>query len=202
MTTHPTTEASSAAAQRTSAVDALIRRLTVLLGDKAVITDEARRRTYECDGLAAYAVVPAVVVLTTSADQVREVVSACHDLGVPFVARGSGTGLSGGALPVADGALVVLSQLRDILHVDPLAQRAVVQPGVINLDVTAAPQGRARRRHRGRAAGHRQPRVPAADRLGAAPVRHPDGDRAHRGGARRLTHRRGPHRIDRPLIDS
>ena len=138
MTTHPTTEASSAAAERTSAVDALIRRLTVLLGDKAVITDEARRRTYECDGLAAYAVVPAVVVLTTSADQVREVVSACHDLGVPFVARGSGTGLSGGALPVADGALVVLSQLRDILHVDPLAQRAVVQPGVINLDVTAA----------------------------------------------------------------
>ena len=70
-----------------------------------------------------------MVVLTTSAEQVREVVTACHELGVPFVARGSGTGLSGGALPVADGALIVLSQMRDILHVDPLAQRAVVQPG-------------------------------------------------------------------------
>ncbi len=142
MTTHPTSEPTTVAtegdAQRTDAVDALVRRLTATLGERAVITDEARRRTYECDGLAAYAVVPAVVVLTTSAQDVREVIAACHDLGVPFVARGSGTGLSGGALPVADGALVVLSQMRDILHVDPLAQRAVVQPGVINLDVSAA----------------------------------------------------------------
>jgi len=138
MTTHPTSEDTRAGAQRTGAVDALVDRLTAAYGAQSVITDEARRRTYECDGLAAYAVVPAVVVLTTSAEQVREVVAACDELGVPFVARGSGTGLSGGALPVADGALIVLSQMRDIVRVDPLDQRAVVQPGVINLDVSTA----------------------------------------------------------------
>ncbi len=143
MTTHPTTEATQQSAQDTGAVDALVRRLVGKLGERSVLTDEAQRRTYECDGLAAYAVVPAAVVLTTSADEVREVINGCHDLGVPFVARGSGTGLSGGALPVSDGVLIVLSQMREILHVDPLAQRAVVQPGVINLDVTtaAAPHG-------------------------------------------------------------
>jgi glycolate oxidase len=113
-------------------------RLRAALGDQAVVTDEARRRTYECDGLAAYAVVPALVVFVTDAEQAHTVVSACHDLGVPFVARGSGTGLSGGALPHAEGVLVVMSQMRQILDVDPVSQRAVVEPGVINLDVTAA----------------------------------------------------------------
>jgi glycolate oxidase len=108
------------------------------LGGRAVITDEASRRTYECDGLAAYAVVPGLVVLVRAADEVRHVVGLCHELGVPFVARGSGTGLSGGALPHAEGVLVVLTQMRTILDVDPVAQRAVVQPGVVNLDVTAA----------------------------------------------------------------
>ncbi|HLK94471.1 MAG TPA: FAD-linked oxidase C-terminal domain-containing protein [Nocardioidaceae bacterium] len=156
MTTHPTSDQAEQSTARHGADDtptgaadaqtgadgaavaALIHRLTESFGERSVLTDEAQRRTYECDGLAAYSVVPAVVVLTTNAEQVREVVAGCHELGVPFVARGSGTGLSGGALPVADGALIVLSQMRDILHVDPLAQRAVVQPGVINLDVTAA----------------------------------------------------------------
>ena len=142
MTTHPTTSHGDtdheAQARGPRAVEALVARLTASLGEQSVLTDEARRRTYECDGLAAYAVVPAVVVLATGAEQVREALAACHDLGVPFVARGSGTGLSGGALPVADGALIVLSQMRDILHVDPQAQRAIVQPGVINLDVSAA----------------------------------------------------------------
>ncbi|MDQ3664085.1 MAG: FAD-binding protein [Actinomycetota bacterium] len=108
------------------------------LGEQGVITDEASRRTYECDGLAAYAVVPGLVVLVRDADEVRHVVGLCNELGVPFVARGSGTGLSGGALPHAEGVLIVLTQMRTILDVDPVAQRAVVQPGVVNLDVTAA----------------------------------------------------------------
>ncbi len=82
--------------------------------------------------------VPGLVVLATDSDEVQAVVALCHELGVPFVARGSGTGLSGGALPHSEGVLVVLSQMRRILDVDPVAQRAVVQPGVINLDVTAA----------------------------------------------------------------
>ncbi len=121
-----------------NALDELTDRLRPLLGDEAVVTDEARRRTYECDGLAAYSAVPGLVVLTTTAEEVRAVVSCCHELGVPFVARGSGTGLSGGALPHVEGVLVVCSQMREILDVDPDTQRAVVQPGVINLDVTAA----------------------------------------------------------------
>ncbi len=121
-----------------TALAELTRRVRETLDDDAVITDEARRRTYECDGLAAYAVMPGLVVLASSTEQVRTVVSLCHELDVPFVARGSGTGLSGGALPHSEGVLIVLSQMRRILDVDPAAQRATVQPGVINLDVTAA----------------------------------------------------------------
>ncbi|MDQ4007235.1 MAG: FAD-binding protein, partial [Actinomycetota bacterium] len=94
--------------------------------------------TYECDGLAAYTVVPGLVVLAAGTGEIRAVVALCNELDVPFVARGSGTGLSGGALPHAEGMLIVTSRMRDILRVDADAQRAVVQPGVINLDVSAA----------------------------------------------------------------
>jgi glycolate oxidase len=110
--------------------------LRAALGDEHVITDRQRLRTYECDGLAHYKVVPGLVVLARSADDVQRTVRACARNGVPFVARGSGTGLSGGALPHAEGVLVVLSQMRDVLEVDAEAQRAVVEPGVINLQLT------------------------------------------------------------------
>jgi glycolate oxidase len=124
-------------------LDTVIRRFRDVLPPESVVTDPVRLRTYECDGLAAYRVVPAVVVLPEDAPQVREVVRVCADHGVPFVARGSGTGLSGGALPNADGVLVVTSKMRRILEVDIANERAVVEPGVINLDVTkaVAPQG-------------------------------------------------------------
>jgi glycolate oxidase len=117
--------------------------LTAALGPDAVITDRQRLRTYECDGLAHYRVVPAIVTLPESAEQVAAVVKACAAAKVPFVARGSGTGLSGGALPHADGVLIVTSRMRRILEVDPANERAVVEPGVINLDVSKAanPQG-------------------------------------------------------------
>ncbi len=84
-----------------------------------------------------------MAVLARTTAHVASVVRACIDHGVPYVARGSGTGLSGGALPRADGVLVVTSQMRDILEVDAADQRAVVQPGAINLQVTraAAPDG-------------------------------------------------------------
>ncbi|HEX6921766.1 MAG TPA: FAD-linked oxidase C-terminal domain-containing protein [Actinomycetes bacterium] len=117
--------------------------MRVLLGAEAVITDRQELRTYECDGLAHYKVTPAVVVLPRSTAEVAAVVRACAEAAVPYVARGAGTGLSGGALPRADGVLVVTSRMRDILEVDVASQRAVVQPGVINLHVTraAAPHG-------------------------------------------------------------
>src|ERR687889_58883 len=102
-----------------------------LLGPDQVITDPARLRTYECDGLARHRVTPGLVVLPRTAEQVAGVVRACADHATPFVARGSGTGLSGGALPHADGVLIVTSQMRDILEVSAADERAVVQPGVI-----------------------------------------------------------------------
>jgi glycolate oxidase len=145
VTTHPTGPVPDEVVRREPAapLDELARRCRERLGDEAVITDEARRRTYECDGLAAYTVVPGLVVLARDTDAIRGVVVACNELELPFVARGSGTGLSGGALPNAEGVLIVTSRMRDILGVEPDAQRAVVQPGVINLDVTSAakPQG-------------------------------------------------------------
>ncbi|GAA2093797.1 FAD-linked oxidase C-terminal domain-containing protein [Microlunatus panaciterrae] len=125
------------------AVAAVAATVRSLLPHDGVITDHARLRTYECDGLAHYRVVPALVVLPETAEQLAAVVGACARERVPFVARGSGTGLSGGALPRADGVLVVTSRMRTVQQVRWRDQRAVVQPGVINLEVTrvAAPHG-------------------------------------------------------------
>ncbi len=122
---------------------ALIARMQAALGPQAVISEHHQLRTYECDGLAAYRVTPSLVVLPETAEQVQAAVRICHQAGVPFVARGSGTGLSGGALPVADGVLVVLARMRRILEIDLANQRAVVEPGVINLWLTkqVAPHG-------------------------------------------------------------
>lgn len=124
-------------------VSALAPRMRDLLGPDAVITDPQELRTYECDGLTAHAAVPGLVVLPATAAQVATVVRECVRHGVPYVARGSGTGLSGGALPRADGVLVVTSRMRRILAVDIPNRRAVVEPGVVNLAVTraAAPDG-------------------------------------------------------------
>ncbi|GAA2348580.1 FAD-linked oxidase C-terminal domain-containing protein [Saccharopolyspora halophila] len=122
---------------------AVVREFQAALPDGALITDPQRLRTYECDGLASYRVVPAAVVLPETAEQIQKVVKACAAHDIPFVARGSGTGLSGGALPHSSGVLVVTSKMRRILEIDTANERAVVEPGVINLDVTkaAAPQG-------------------------------------------------------------
>ncbi|WP_127128421.1 FAD-linked oxidase C-terminal domain-containing protein [Georgenia sp. SYP-B2076] len=108
------------------------------LGADQVLTDRQQLRTYECDGLAQYKVVPGLVVLARDARDVVVAVRACAHHRVPFVARGSGTGLSGGALPRAEGVLVVMAQMRDIQGIDIPNQRAVVEPGVINLQLTRA----------------------------------------------------------------
>lgn len=117
--------------------------LRALVGPDGVVTDPQELRTYECDGLTAHAAVPGIVVLPTTATQVAAIVRTCVAHGVPYVARGSGTGLSGGALPRGDGVLVVTSRMRRILAVDIPDRRAVVEPGVVNLAVTraAAPSG-------------------------------------------------------------
>ena len=117
--------------------------LRSVLGPHGLITSPEEARTYECDGLTNFRVMPLAVVLPTSAEEVQAVVRICHRERVPFVARGSGTGLSGGALPVKNGIVISLARMNRILEVDLANQRVVVEPGVINLNVTArvAPDG-------------------------------------------------------------
>ena len=106
-----------------------------------VISEPAQLHTYECDGLTGYRVTPALVVLPTTTEEVAAVVRLCARHRIPFVARGAGTGLSGGALPVADGIVIGLARMRAILSVDVANQRAVVQPGVTNAGISAAVGG-------------------------------------------------------------
>jgi glycolate oxidase len=119
-------------------VDPLIHRLGEIAGDEHVVTHPHQLRTYESDGLLQYRVAPRAVVLPGSAQEVRQVVRACFESSVPWVARGAGTGLSGGALPHEEGVLIVLSRLRRIVEVDLENQRIVVEPGVTNLEVSRA----------------------------------------------------------------
>ncbi|WP_127940434.1 FAD-linked oxidase C-terminal domain-containing protein [Nonomuraea polychroma] len=123
-------------------MDTLVAALRSLLPYDSVITDPVRLRTYECDGLTYHRATPAVVVLPDTAEQVARVVRLCNDFSVPFVARGSGTGLSGGALPREDGVLIVTSKMRAILEIDLDNRRAVVEPGVTNLAITEAVRDR------------------------------------------------------------
>ncbi len=118
--------------------DKFVAELMWACGADHVITHPHALSTYESDGLLQYAVTPRVVVLPDSTEQVQAVVRACHENGVPWVARGAGSGLSGGAVPHEDGVLVVLSRMRRILEVDMANQRVVVEPGVTNMAVSDA----------------------------------------------------------------
>lgn len=93
---------------------------------------------YESDGLTAFRARPSAVVLAETREDVIAAVRVCHAHGVPFVARGSGTSLSGGAVPLAGGVVIALNRLTHVLSVDPVTRTAVVEPGVINLDISAA----------------------------------------------------------------
>ena len=116
----------------------LVERLRGIVGSEHVVTHERQLATYASDGLLQYAVEPAAVVLPGIADEVAAVVRACHEAGVPWVARGAGSGLSGGALPVEEGVLIALSRLRRILEVDIPNGRVLVEPGVTNIAVSQA----------------------------------------------------------------
>jgi glycolate dehydrogenase FAD-linked subunit len=112
--------------------------LEAALGAGFVITEPAQLATYDCDGLTGWRARPACVVLPGSTEEVQAVLRLCARDDVPFVARGAGTGLSGGALPVADGVVVSLARMNRILEIDLESERVVVEPGVANLDVTRA----------------------------------------------------------------
>jgi glycolate oxidase len=116
----------------------LVAELQGALGREHVITEPEQLRVYECDGLTGHRAVPELVVLPGSSEDVQTVLRACHRERVPFVARGAGTGLSGGATPMAGGVVVSLARMDRILEIDLPSQRVVVEPGVANLDVTRA----------------------------------------------------------------
>ncbi len=116
----------------------LIQGLLAILPADSVLYEPEDLRPYECDGLSAYRALPMVVALPSSVEQVQAVMRLAYRLKVPVVARGAGTGLSGGALPRADGLLLSLARLKSILAIDPIARTARVQPGVRNLAISEA----------------------------------------------------------------
>src|ERR1700720_4579027 len=105
-----------------------------------MITSAEELHTYECDALTNFRVMPLGVLLPESTEQVQAILRICHRERIPFVARGAGTGLSGGALPVEDGIVLSLARMNRILEVDLPNARVVVEPGVVNLDVTGRVQ--------------------------------------------------------------
>jgi len=121
--------------------DQVVKAFQVALGTDKVVRRKEELLVYECDGLTSYRQRPAIVVLPNSTAEVAAAVKVCHQFQVPFVARGAGTGLSGGALPLEDSVLIVMATMRNILDIDLDNQRVVVQPGVINNWVTQAVSG-------------------------------------------------------------
>jgi len=117
---------------------ASLKRLTALLPPERLLCRPEQLAAYESDGLTAFRQRPVAVVIPQTAEEVVAIVNVCHEERIPFVARGSGTSLSGGSLPVADGVVIALNRLNRIIRLDPLQRIAVVQPGVINNQVTDA----------------------------------------------------------------
>ncbi len=112
--------------------------LQAVLPPESLITNAERTTPYECDGLTAYRQRPLAVALPSSYQQIQSVLQTCHHLGVPVVARGAGTGLSGGAMPHERGVTLSLAKFNQILKIDPLARTATVQCGVRNLAISEA----------------------------------------------------------------
>ena len=117
---------------------ALIDRLTAELPAEAVLHADEDLRPFECDALSAYRQLPMIAVLPDTIEQVQATLRICHANNVPVVARGAGTGLSGGALPLARGVLLSLAKFSLILDIDTDNRRATVQPGVRNLAISEA----------------------------------------------------------------
>ena len=116
--------------------DAILAELQAAVDSDGLIVERNQLQTYECDGLMALRALPAAVALPRSASQVQNIVRVCARYQIPFVARGAGTGLSGGALPDAAGIVISFARMTRVLAVDIPNQRIKVEPGVINAHVT------------------------------------------------------------------
>ena len=120
----------------------IVRALQAIVPGEGVVDAAGEMAAFESDGLTAYRQLPLVVVLPDTVAQVAKVLKYCHANNIPVVPRGSGTSLSGGALPLRDGVLLVLSKFNKVLDIDYDNRCAVVQPGVTNLGITKAVEGR------------------------------------------------------------
>ncbi|MGE8096706.1 glycolate oxidase subunit GlcD [Pseudomonas fluorescens] len=118
--------------------EALLNALREQVPEMDILYREEELKPYECDGLSAYRTTPMLVLLPRYFEQVQAVLKLCHAHRVPVVARGAGTGLSGGALPLEKGVLLVMARFNQILHIDSAARTARVQPGVRNLAISQA----------------------------------------------------------------
>jgi len=116
----------------------LISQLEYILPAESVLHQSEDLHPYECDGLSAYRDIPLAVALPQTIEQVQHILKLCHELNVPVVARGAGTGLSGGALPISNGILLSLAKFKNIIDIDPVQRIAHVQPGVRNLAISEA----------------------------------------------------------------
>jgi glycolate oxidase len=115
---------------------AILADFRAVVGASGIIVERNQLQTYECDGLTALRTLPAAVVLPRSKDEVQAIIRICAQHRIPFVARGAGTGLSGGALPAESGIVISFARMNRILEVDIPNQRIIVEPGVINSHVT------------------------------------------------------------------
>jgi glycolate oxidase len=118
----------------------VVNALRAVLPAHSILFNEEDTRPYECDGLSAYRQLPMVVVLPENEAQIVDILKICLRLSVQVVPRGAGTGLSGGAMPIADGVVLSTARLNKIVKLDPYARTAVVQPGVRNLAISEAAQ--------------------------------------------------------------
>lgn len=116
----------------------LVAALRPILPEYALLWEPEDTIPYECDGLAAYRKMPLAVALPETEEQVVQILKVCFAMRIPVVPRGSGTGLSGGAMPISQGLVLSLAKLKKIIHIDPFTRTAVVQPGVRNLAISEA----------------------------------------------------------------
>ena len=117
---------------------ALVREFRAIVGDAGIVNGTAQLRTYECDGLTLFRVSPELVLLPANAAEMQQVMKLCRREKIPVVARGSGTGLSGGALPIEGGVVISTARMNRILEIDIPNARVVVEPGVTNASISAA----------------------------------------------------------------
>src|SRR5512139_2389415 len=118
--------------------DDFIRALSKVFPRERLLTQAAQLVAYESDALTAYRSRPIAVIIPETQDEVVRAVRLCHEFKIPFIARGSGTSLSGGSLPIKDGAVIAMNRLNRIIRIDLKDRIAVVEPGVVNLDVSKA----------------------------------------------------------------